>query len=147
MRGQITFNIEGYEKPITVTELTMRQIISLFQFESLDKIESWSSITDYVKNRVIPLTANLSLDELLDFAPSEIEQIWTRVKEVNKTFFGLTRTPMIQKVFEEAKAKLSVACGDSFAGLSNLATLTQENMDTLISLMRSTKTKKSKPKK
>lgn len=144
MKGQKSFRIEGYDKQIVVTELSVRQIMNLFQFQDLENIESWSSISQYVQEKILPATTNLSLDELLDFTPTELKQVWDKVKEVNSTFFGLTRAPIIKKVLEEAVPRLRDAFGDSVADLSKLVTLTRENMDTLTSLMQSMKEKDKK---
>jgi len=146
MRGQLTFKIEGFDKQIEVRELTTKQIISLFQFSGLDKVNSWSDVMNYLHDQILPMATNLTPDELLDFAPSDLKTIVDKFKKVNETFFGLTRTPMVTKVFEEIKPKILGAFGDSFAGLSKMDTSMLKSMDTLTSLMHSIKDKNSEQK-
>ncbi len=145
MRGKLTFKIEGFDKPIVVQELTMKQILSLFQGTGIGEVNSWSDIVSYVKDQALPMVCDLTPDELLEFTPGEISQVYEKIREVNKVFFGLTRTPALQAVVEELKPKILAGFGDSFANLSNMDTLTPANMDTLISSMRSMKPSGEKP--
>ena len=146
MRRSLSFKIEGFDKAIEVRELNMNEILSMFSMSGLDKIETWSDILGHVQGEVLPLLTNLTSDEILSFAPSELEIVYNKVKEVNKVFFGLTRAPMVTRLLEEIKPKILGAFGDSYADLSKLGTLTPEAMDTLISSMQSTKTNVSNPK-
>lgn len=143
MRGQLTFKIEGYDKAIVIRELTMKQILTLFQFKGLQDIKAWSDIVNYLQEQILPMVTNLTPDELLEFTPSEIEIIYQKIKEVNKVFFGLTRTPALKAVFDEIKPQLLAAFGSSFADLSRLDIPMPKSMDILISSTQPTKTSES----
>jgi hypothetical protein len=144
MRGQITFKIEGRDQSITAQELTIKDILSLFQFQNLDEVNSWSSIRGYVQENVLPKATNLTVEDILELTPSEIAKVWEQVRKVNETFFGLIRAPMVKEVLEQVKPKIVAAFGNSFAGLSKLDMSMLDRMDTLISSMPSTKTSESK---
>lgn len=77
MKKQATITIN--DKVITINEITVRQMMSI-----KDSFTS-NSIIDAI-NGLIPLLTDASPDFLLDLAPSELEEIYAKLKEVNASF-------------------------------------------------------------
>ncbi len=91
MRKTIAFKIDGREGQITVKELTVKEILSLMQDDVLQDT-SLESLKNIFADRFLPLCVEgLSLADLVDFAPSEIEEVWIKFEEVNSSFFALAR--------------------------------------------------------
>lgn len=83
-----TFQLEGFEKQITVYELTVKQIIEFMQKDIKD-----TSLFGF-KNQIedlIPLASNLTMEEVYGMAPSEIKTIWNNFREINNTFFEMSQ--------------------------------------------------------
>lgn len=85
------------DKTVIVKELIVRDVFSLFdQKEGL----SFESLLD---ESFLPKISNLTLDEIKDFAFSELEIIWDNFKEVNAVFFKLVRAMGMEKILNELK--------------------------------------------
>lgn len=130
MRGQQAFRIEGYDKQIIVYELTMKQIMHLFNLKDLPDTGSWSDILKFLQDQILSSATNLTFDELLEFTPRELEVIWTKLREANKVFFGLIRTPALKQVAEKVVPNLIGEFGNSLSGLFKLDMLTRKTTDT-----------------
>jgi hypothetical protein len=85
MRKHEVIEIDG--KKITVSELRVKDILSLFQGEDgkLGSVKV-SEIISRAKD-AIPLAVACSTEELSEFAPSELEEVWEAFKRVNAVFF------------------------------------------------------------
>jgi len=110
MRRGKTFKLEGYEHAITVYELTPRNIIKLFTDSAL-KASDWTVIMAYVQSEILPQCVDLSVDDLLDFAPSQLQAIWEHFKKVNSVFFDLSKQLGLDKLLEQIQAELQQTCG------------------------------------
>ena len=95
-----TFQIEGYEKPFTVYELTVKQIIDLMQQDTTDV--SLLGLKGQFE-QFLPLASNLTLEELYRMAPSEIKVIWENFKEINAVFFELSQQVGMTNLLDEFK--------------------------------------------
>jgi len=109
MRKLKSFKIEGNEKQFEVRELTVREIIELVQ--GGPEGEGGKSIMDSLKDSLLPICSNITIDELYDMAPSEIEVIFEKFKEVNRSFFDVARRAglgtMVESYIKEATSKFS----------------------------------------
>ena len=85
MRKERKFKIEGYDKSFEVYELSVKEIIGLIEDDSVSDL----SITALKElfTKLLPIGSNLSLEELLEMRPSEIEECWRKFREVNASFF------------------------------------------------------------
>jgi len=85
------------DKPITVKELTVKDVLLLFNQK---KGLSFESLLD---ESFLPMASNLTIDELKEFSFSELETIWEHFKEVNSVFFKLVRATGMEKILNELK--------------------------------------------
>lgn len=100
-----TATITINDKIITINEITVRQMISI-----KDKIGS-ANILDAIEE-LLPMLTDVSSDFLLELAPSELEEIYEKVKEVNGSFFRLLPLEKLlagyrEMVMETITSKLS----------------------------------------
>lgn len=106
MRKTKSFKIEGFDQQIMVKELTVNQIISLMQDDVLTDA-SLDTLRTVFQDRLLPLCLEgLTMKDLLDFAPSELEQIWDNFQEVNSSFFVLARKSGLMKSVDELRAAM-----------------------------------------
>jgi predicted nucleic acid-binding OB-fold protein len=109
MRKTNTFEIEGYEKSFTVNELTIKEIISLIQEETLggekDSLDL-AKLKENFETRLLPLCSNIKMSDLEDMAPSELKLIWEKFKEVNSDFFVIARKAGADKILARLKEAL-----------------------------------------
>lgn len=104
MRKTSSFKIEGYDRNFVVNELTIRQIIDLMQDERLseDKI-TLNDFKEYFGNTVLPSFSNITFDDLIEMAPSELKTIWEKFQEVNSVFFEVARSLGLEKILEDLR--------------------------------------------
>ena len=107
-----TFTIEGYDKNFIVNELSVKQILDLFDQE---KTVSFFSLLD---EQFLPSAGNITLEEIKNMTPSEIELIWASFKEVNKSFFALARVKGVDKIMEKIRESFIADSLLLFASLS-----------------------------
>jgi predicted nucleic acid-binding OB-fold protein len=109
MRKTNTFEIEGYEKSFTVNELTIKEIISLMQEDTLggkgDNLDL-AKLKENFETRLLPLCSNIKMSDLEDMAPSELKLVWEKFKEVNSDFFVIARKAGADKILARLKEAL-----------------------------------------
>lgn len=120
MRKQKTIKID--EKEITVRELRVKDIRNII--EQADKLISGG--LDQIE-KILPLTTDLTLSQIEDMAPSELQIIWNAFREVNACFFDLVAKTGLAETFKSSILKDSIAL---FATLSDQATESPGNTDT-----------------
>ena len=88
MRKTATVTIDG--KELKVYELKVREIWELGQaITSLPKGEGGNkALLELVKNW-LPKTVSVKWEDLMDFAPSELDELKEKFLEVNKSFLGI----------------------------------------------------------
>jgi len=91
-RKTTTFSIEGRDKPIELRELTIRDIIPLLEEgESENKDDSLDGFKALFQ-KFLPKCSNLDkIEDLYDIAPSDIEMIWEKFKDVNSVFLKVSQ--------------------------------------------------------
>lgn len=98
MRKQKTIKID--EQEITVKELRVKDIRNIIDqgdelvSKGLDQIE-----------KILPLTTDLTLSQIEDMAPSELQVIWDAFHEVNAVFFGLVAKTGLAEAFKSSVLK------------------------------------------
>lgn len=118
MRKSKSFKIEGRDKEYEIKELTLREIIGIFQGDAESSEEANEKpLLNSFKEDLLPKCSNIKSDELLDFTPSEIEIIYDHFKEVNKTFFDVARTAGLGKMMEKLIGEITEKYSDSFVNL------------------------------
>lgn len=101
MRITKTFKIEGIDKSFKVKELKIKQIISLMTEDNLDT--DLDAMKAMLVDVFLPMCSNIEFSDLEDMAPSEIEIIWNKFKEVNKSFFDLAQKMGLEKILSQVK--------------------------------------------
>lgn len=102
MKKKITFKIEGYEKSFMVQELTVKELINLIQGDTF-KGTDLSDLKSVFFDELLPMCSNITQDDLMEFAPSELEVAWDKFREMNKSFFGMAQTLGLTDVLQELK--------------------------------------------
>jgi len=115
MKRAITFKIEGYDKQFTVKELTLQEIIGLLQGDAFEG-KQLSDLQRVFTDDFLPLSANVTSQELMEMVPSEIKEIWDKFMEVNSVFFGIARKMGVLDMFSGLKEAMA---SDFFNLLAN----------------------------
>ena len=103
MRKTHSFKIEGYDQSFVVYELTIRQIIDLIQDEKITDDLSVSGFKEYFGETILPAVSTVSMDDLLDMAPSDIKIIWDKFQEANEVFFAAARQLGMEDILNNLK--------------------------------------------
>ena len=113
-------NIGG--KRITVRELLVRDVWELIQQDvALDLHEDDGARMDGdgLKQRIDNLLSKctgLTIDDLLDYYPSEVVDLWEAVMEVNQAFFDLPRKMGLNRTMEKLQEALVIDFNNRFFG-------------------------------
>lgn len=118
MRKQKTIKID--EQEITVKELRVKDIRNII--EQGDKIEGLDQI-----EKILPLATDLTLSQIEDMAPSELQTIWDAFRGVNAAFFDLVAKTGLVEALKSSILKDLITL---FATLSDQVTKSPGNMDT-----------------
>jgi len=114
------------DKEITVKELRVKDILSVFDMAGQKGIDDWSK---QIETFLPKITTGISIEDLKKMAPSEIKQIVDAVKEVNNDFLAVARTLGLGKLIGDLKKTIL----NDFSGLlaDSLEAVTQTfgNMD------------------
>jgi uncharacterized protein YdeI (YjbR/CyaY-like superfamily) len=119
MRKQKIIKIDA--KEITVRELRVKDIK-----EIIEKGENLSEGLNQIAD-ILPLATDLTLDQIEDMAPSELQIIWDAFREVNAVFFDLVAKTGIVETLKSSILKDLTAL---FAASSDQATESPGNTDT-----------------
>lgn len=120
MRKQKTIKIDSME--ITARELRVKDIRNII--EQGDKLVSGG--LDQIE-KILPLATDLTLSQIEDMAPSELQTIWNAFREVNAAFFDLVAKTGIAEALKSSILKDLTAL---FVTLSDQATESPGNTDT-----------------
>lgn len=116
MKKSISFKLDGYDKKIVVNELSVADILFLFDQK---KDVSFSS---FFKDEILQKVCNLSLEEVTEMTPRELTFIWKKFKEVNNSFFDLGRIPTIKILLTKVQEAITTDFLSLYASSSNPAT-------------------------
>lgn len=97
MRKQATVQID--QRNITVNELTVRQMLELYEKGKADNLLA-------TFENAIQMVTDITKDDLLNFAPSEIDIILEKAKEVNASF--LAKCPIHNVISAQLKKVISI---------------------------------------
>ena len=117
MRKERKFKIEGNDKSIEVYELRVKEIISLIEEDTLGDL-SLSAMKTMFVDRLLPISSNLTWKDLLEMAPSEIEQCWDVFREVNASFFVGIKAMGLTSMVNTVKEAIISDFSNMLAGLS-----------------------------
>jgi len=95
MKKTKAFKLEGYDKSIVVNEISVKQILEMFDQK---KDLSYQSL---LSDQILPVICNLELDELIEMTPREINEVWEHFKELNKSFFVVSQFLVVKTVLEK----------------------------------------------
>jgi hypothetical protein len=121
-RGQKTFPIDGHPKPFTVYELTVGQIIDLFDGKlggDLSMAALWNNFT----TTLLPLASTLTDKDVRALTPTELRIVYDAFLEVNATFFDLVKTSGIPAVLGKVKDAVAADILNFLVRSLNRATL------------------------
>lgn len=98
--------IEGYKKVFEFTELTVQQIMDVF-----DVVKDFKTGMGYKEmfslvEASLSGCMNVSQEDLQALAPSELEVLWDSFKEVNASFFKLARVMGMDELMTRIRAAL-----------------------------------------
>jgi len=125
MRNTKTIEIDGHEKPITVYELTVKQIIGFMQDDVWKTGDnSLNAFRNILDTKLLPVCCTITIDDLIGMTPGEIKKIWLDFKEVNSVFFEAARRTGIQEMLDTVlvniKSQLKEAITGDFLKLAAL---------------------------
>lgn len=120
MRKQKTIKIDS--KEVTVKELRVKDIRMII--EQGDKIVGGG--LDQIE-KILPLATNLTIAQIEDMAPSELQLVWNAFREVNAVFFDLVAKTGIVETLKNSILKDLTAL---FVTLSDQVTESPGDMDT-----------------
>ena len=124
MRKTKSFKIEGFDQQIKVKELTVKQILSLMEDDVLTDA-SLDTLRKVFEDRLLPLCLEgLTMNDLLEFAPSELMEIWDNFQEVNRSFLVLARKSGLIKSLDELRMAVFADFSKLLASSSNQDTQT-----------------------
>ena len=106
MRKTATITIN--DRVITVNELTVKQMLSLQGSFALGNMLS-------ATRTILPLLTDASEEFLLELAPSELKELYEKVKEVNADFFDWTG---LESILAGVKEVLTLTVQKNLAELS-----------------------------
>jgi hypothetical protein len=138
MRLKKTVEID--DQKYVVRELTIRQIIDLFNdLKEPDESSPNTQLGDlgFLKNEADKLLnlafegEKYSFDDFIEFAPSEVKELYDAFKEVNSVFFHIAREVGLEQLLTELKTVIKRDFSELLAGLSKQDTLPSSNMGTL----------------
>lgn len=115
----------------TVRELTVKEIINLFQ--RVEKKSPDSEDTDttdsigYLKSELqqmlaLGLEGDYKVEDFYDMSPSELKQIYEAFKEVNSVFFGIARQVGMGELLEQVIRQIRIAFSEVLVSSLNRAT-------------------------
>lgn len=105
--------IDGRDKPVTVRELRVKDILGLMG----EGDDSGPDITSLAGMKTaLDLVADITLEEIKELAPSEIKVIYDAFREVNSVFFEVAGTVGLGKVLDELKQSIVKDFARQFAG-------------------------------
>jgi len=103
--------LEGHKKEYVFTELGVDQIIALAQDQDLFKGIEQGKGAEQLKSleqkaaELLPQFSNLTLDDIMHMAPSEIKTLWDDgFAEANSVFFHTWRRVGLDQMLEQLRA-------------------------------------------
>lgn len=130
-RKTTSFSIEGREGQVELRELKTKHIISILQIGKENKSDSTNkdsndesksdgrSLGDFkqIIKEYLPKCSNLKINEFYDMAPSEIELVWNKFKEVNSVFLKVSQQMGINQLLGDLKVVILEAISEDFSKL------------------------------
>ena len=129
------------DKEITVKELRVKDILSVFDMAWQEGFDGWS---EQIQTFLPKITAGISIEDLKKMAPSEIKQIVDAAKEVNNDFLAVARTLGLGKLIGDLKKTILSDFSGLLAGSLEAVMPMCGNMDTPFSQSQQTNIKKQK---
>jgi len=126
MRNTKTIEIDGREKPITVYELTVKQIIGFMQEDVWSSSDnSLDAFRKTLDAKILPIICTATLEDFIEMTPTDIDTVYKGFKEVNKVFFELAQKMGIQEmlgsVLVDIKQQLKKAITEDFSKFAVLS--------------------------
>lgn len=133
MRKQKTIKIDG--KEITIRELKVKEIYRIISgaFEIAGKKEQdgeqsleafGEEISNFLTTYLPLVTKDITHEDALDMAPSELEELYEAFKEVNKTFFTVLQKVGAGNLLQEIKKAIAEDFSKLYADSFNRVTQT-----------------------
>ena len=118
------------DKEITVRELRVRDLIELLDGTGVDPKSA--NILEALRT-FLPKCSDLTVDDLIGMAPSEIKQVYDAFKEVNEVFFETARGLGLGNVITDLKNLIRKEFSEAFAGSFSRAMSPLKDTDIAIS--------------
>lgn len=126
MRKTKTFKIEGNDKSFEVRELKVKEILALFDSGSKKAEETTELIglKDLFVDEFLPLVSNVTIEDIKEMTPGELEIVYGHFEDVNKAFFAVARKTGFQDVMQNMKQAFISDFSNLLASLSKMGTRT-----------------------
>jgi len=124
--GTVELGQEDNKKTVTVKELTVSQVLSVFNRFAKPEEEA-RGVEDMLaeaKELFSMSIEGLQWEELKDFTPSELKMLYDKFREVNAVFFDVARSLGIEEALGEITRALRNDFISIFAASSKEATRT-----------------------
>ena len=122
MRLEKTVKIEGIESSVNIYELRVKDIRQIIDIFEEAKLGIWEMIEE-----ILPKCSSLTVDQINDLTPSQIQNLWKEFRVLNGPFFDLLEKMGVAKQVRESILR---DLTESFSGLSKEATLMSGATDT-----------------
>lgn len=119
MRKNGELKIEGIAEPIKIYELRVKDIYGIFsEVTSKDK-EMTPEVMKEVAEKWLPKATDLTIEQMMEMAPSELELVGDKFKEINGSFFKIAQklglTDLLMGLKEAVMIDLNTLFADSFS--------------------------------
>ena len=138
LRETKSFEIDGLDKPITVYELTVDDLINLLGgLAAKDDADAAGpkvgDLRSLLMDKLLPRVTDLPRADMMRLGPSRILQLWENIREVNAAFFDLAKGVGLGDVVEQLRAQFIASYSSLLANSSKLDTPTSGATDTATS--------------
>ena len=133
--GTVELGEEGQKRTVTVKELTVSQVLSIFNkfAKPAEDARGLDDMLTEAKELFSMSIEGLQWEELKDFAPSELKMLYDKFREVNAVFFDVARSLGIEEALGEIIRALKSDFISIFAASSKEDTAMSSTTDTAIS--------------
>lgn len=116
MRKEATVTVEG--KEYKIYELRVKEIMELGQkMSELSKGDEGNLALLALLKESLPKFISVEWKALAEFAPSELEEMWVKFQEVNKSFLGILSSIGMKEALNQIIAGFKEDLSKSWQGL------------------------------
>jgi hypothetical protein len=95
MRKTERIKIDAFE--ITVKELTVKEIIGIGKISTSEDFD----FMDFIKSNLTLVLEGITIEDMMEMAPSDLKFIYEKFKEINGTFFEFAQQVGMEDLLRE----------------------------------------------